>query len=263
MTAVEEGDLVLGALGQLGTRLDCAGSARLDLEGPQVLWLVASGALDLFAVDAGQEGHWHHLGRLETGSLLLGPVAGAQHTLVARPVRDCVVHRIGLRELYQPAYGYDEYGNPVLTTSPLEYALSLGVGRSLSILFQAPMGAAEVLDEDVFWMRVPPGTVQYGALYGQEAAADLLMDPAVWQSMVDQQYRLLTTLDRWIEQLERTHETRAAAGIKAGEAVRVQADRTLIASIGKPSARRTTPADADATFAACELVARAAGITLT
>ncbi|MET8978414.1 NHLP bacteriocin export ABC transporter permease/ATPase subunit [Streptomyces sp. NPDC004539] len=269
MTAVEEGDLVLGALGQLGTRLDCAGSARLDLEGPQVLWLVASGALDLFAVDAGQEGHWHHLGRLETGSLLLGPVAGAQHTLVARPVRDCVVHRIGLRELYQPVqsppemWSYDEYGNPVLSTSPLEYALSLGVGRSLSILFQAPMGAAEVLDEDVFWMRVPPGTIQYGALYGQEAAADLLMDPAVWQSMVDQQYRLLTSLDRWIEQLERTHETRAAAGIKAGEAVRVQADRTLLAAIGKPSARRTTSADADATFAACKLVAQAAGITLT
>jgi len=282
VTAVEDGDLVLGALGQLGARLDCAGSARLDLEGPQVLWLVASGALDLFAVDAGQEGHWHHLGRLEAGSLLLGPVAGAQHTLVARPVRDCVVRRIGLRELYQPVpqdvWSYDEYGNPQyapLTTSPLEYALALGVGRSLSILFQAPMGAAEDggaparvhssvgEDEDVFWMQVPPGTVQYGALYGQEAAADLLMDPAVWQSMVDQQYRLLTTLDRWIEQVERTHETRAAAGIKAGEAVRVQADRTLIASIGKPSARRTTSADADATFAACKLVAQAAGIALT
>ncbi|KND40150.1 NHLP bacteriocin export ABC transporter permease/ATPase subunit [Streptomyces acidiscabies] len=268
---VREGDLVLGALGQSGTRFDCAGSARLDLEGPQVLWLVASGALDLFAVDAGQEGHWHHLGRLETGSLLLGPVAGAQHTLVARPVRDCAVHRINLRELYQPVaqevWSYDEYGNPQyapLTTSPLEYALSLGVGRSLSILFQAPMGAAEVTDEDVFWMQVPPGSVQYGALYGQEAAADLLMDPAVWQSMVDQQYRLLTTLDRWIEQLERTHETRAAAGIKAGEAVRVQADRTLLASIGKPSAsRRTTSADADATFAACKLAAQAAGIALT
>ena len=88
------------------------------------------------------------------------------------------------------------------------------------------------------------------------------MDPAVWQGMVDQQYRLLTTLDRWIEQLERSHETRTAAGIKAGEAVRAQADRTLLASIGKPSAQRTTAADADATYAACKLVADAAGITL-
>ncbi|MGW7257245.1 NHLP bacteriocin export ABC transporter permease/ATPase subunit [Streptomyces sp. NPDC054834] len=284
MTSVPEGDLVLGALGALGTPVDCTGLNRLDLEGPQVLWLVAAGAVDLFAVDAGQQGHWHHLGRLEAGSLLLGPVPGPQHTLVARPLRDCVVHRIGLRELYQPAstqtWSYDEYGNPQYvppTTSPLEYALALGVGRSLSVLFQAPMAGDPASgdggpparahwsvgeDEDVFWMQVPPGSVQYGSLYGAEAAADLLMDPAVWQSMVDQQYRLLTTLDRWIEQLERTHETRTAAGIKAGEAVRAQADRTLLASIGRPSAKRTTAADADAGYAACKLVAQAAGITL-
>ncbi|MGW0337258.1 NHLP bacteriocin export ABC transporter permease/ATPase subunit [Streptomyces sp. NPDC003011] len=284
MTTAHEGDLVLGALGSMGTPLDCAGLSRLDLEGPQVLWLVAAGALDLFAVDAEQQGHWHHLGRLEAGSLLLGPVAGPGQTLVARPLRDCVVRRIGLRELYQPAHtqtwSYDEFGNPQYvppTTSPLEYALALGVGRSLSILFQAPTATERAAahggaparvhssageDDDVFWMQVPPGSVQYGSLYGAEAAADLLMDPAVWQSMVDQQYRLLTTLDRWIEQLERTHETRTAAGIKAGEAVRVQADRTLLASIGKRSGRRATSADADASYAACKLVAQAAGIPL-
>jgi ATP-binding cassette subfamily C protein len=286
MTTVHEGqgDLVLGALGSLGTRVDCAGFGRLDLEGPQVLWLVASGAVDLFAVDAEEQGHWHHLGRLEAGSVLLGPVAGPQHTLVARPLRDCVVHRIGLRELYQPAstqtWSYDEYGNPQYVppqTSPLEYALALGVGRSLTVLFQAPMVTERAAahggpparayssvgeDDDVFWMQVPPGSVQYGAVYGAEAAADLLMDPALWQSMVDQQYRLLTTLDRWIEQLERTHETRTAAGIKAGEAVRAQADRTLLASIGKRSGQRSTAADADATYAACKLVARTAGIPL-
>ncbi|XKK61823.1 NHLP bacteriocin export ABC transporter permease/ATPase subunit [Streptomyces sp. ARC32] len=274
MTTVreEQGDLALGALGALGTRVDCAGFNRLDLEGPQVLWLVVSGAVDLFAVDAAEQGHWHHLGRLEAGSVLLGPVTGPQHTLVARPLRDCVVHRIGLRELYQPAHtqtwSYDAYGNPQYvppTTSPLEYALALGVGRGLTVLFQAPMAAERAdapADDDVFWMQVPPGSVQYGAVYGEEAAADLLMDPALWQSMVDQQYRLLTTLDRWIEQLERTHETRTAAGIKAGEAVRAQADRTLLASIGKRSAQRTTAADADATHAACALVARAAGIPL-
>ncbi|GAA3980614.1 NHLP bacteriocin export ABC transporter permease/ATPase subunit [Streptomyces marokkonensis] len=274
MTAVHEGqgDLVLGALGSLGTRADSAGSGRLDLEGPQVLWLVASGAVDLFAVDAGEQGHWHHLGRLEAGSVLLGPVTGPRHTLVARPLRDCVVHRVRLRELYQPAstqtWSYDAYGNPQYvppTTSPLEYALALGVGRGLTVLFQAPMAtelATAPTDDDVFWMQVPPGSVQYGAVYGDEAAADLLMDPALWQSLVDQQYRLLTTLDRWIEQLEHTHETRTAAGIKAGEAVRARADRTLLASIGKRSDKHTTAADADATYAACRLVARAAGIPL-
>ncbi|MFK4107403.1 NHLP bacteriocin export ABC transporter permease/ATPase subunit [Streptomyces sp. NPDC002176] len=272
MTSTHDGDLVLGALGSLGTRVDCAGLNRLDLEGPQVLWLVAAGALDLFAVDAAEQGHWHHLGRVEAGALLLGPVAGPQHTLVARPVRDCVVHRVNLRELYQGAHtetwSYDEYGNPQYvppSSSPLEYALALGVGRGLSVLFQAPLAEDRSVapsDDDVFWMQVPPGSAQYGSMYGAEAAADLLMDPALWQSLVDQQYRLLTALDRWIEQLERTHETRAAAGIKAGEAVRAHADQTLLASIGKRSARRTTAADADAGYAACKLVARAAGITL-
>jgi ATP-binding cassette subfamily C protein len=182
-----------------------------------------------------------------------------------------VVRRIVLRELYQPVdtqtWSYDDYGNPQYvppTSSPLEYALALGVGRSLSILFQAPMAtenAAALTDDDVFWMQVPPGSVQYGSLYGAEAAADLLMDSGVWQGMVDQQYRLLSTLDRWIEQLEASHEDRTAAGIKAGEAVRAQADRTLLASIGK-SSKRPTAADADATYAACKLVARASGITL-
>ncbi|MGW5048532.1 NHLP bacteriocin export ABC transporter permease/ATPase subunit [Streptomyces griseoluteus] len=272
MTSTHDGDLVLGALGSLGRRVDCAGLNRLDLEGPQVLWLVAAGALDLFAVDAAEQGHWHHLGRVEAGALLLGPVAGPQHTLVARPVRDCVVHRVDLRELYQGAqtetWSYDEYGNPQYvppSSSPLEYALALGVGRGLSVLFQAPLAADKSVapsDDDVFWMQVPPGSVQYGSVYGAEAAADLLMDPGLWQSLVDQQYRLLTALDRWIEQLERTHETRAAAGIKAGEAVRAQADQTLLASIGKRSDRRTTAADTDAGYAACKLVAQAAGITL-
>ncbi|CAL9363185.1 NHLP bacteriocin export ABC transporter permease/ATPase subunit [Streptomyces sp. enrichment culture] len=276
MTAVHDdgpggGDLVLGALGSLGTPIDASGLGRLDLEGPQVLWLIASGAVDLFAVDAEQRGHWHHLGRLEAGSLVLGPPAGPAHTLVARPLRDCVVHRIGLRELYQPAHtqtwSYDEYGHPQYvppTTSPLEYALALGTGRGLAVLFQAPMATERAApgDDDVFWMQVPPGSVRYGSLYGAEAAADLLVDPALWQSMVDQQYRLMTTLDRWIEQLEHTHEARTAEGIRAGEAVRAQADRTLLAAIGKPSGRRATAADADATYAACELVARAAGISL-
>lgn len=133
------------------------------------------------------------------------------------------------------------------------------------MLFQAPLTEDRSVapsDDDVFWMQVPPGSAQYGSMYGAEAADDLLMDPALWQSLVDQQYRLLTALDRWIEQLERTHETRAAAGIKAGEAVRAQADQTLLASIGKRSAQRTTAADADAGYAACKLVAQAAGITL-
>ncbi|NEA48901.1 NHLP bacteriocin export ABC transporter permease/ATPase subunit, partial [Streptomyces sp. SID10815] len=124
---------------------------------------------------------------------------------------DCAVRRIALRELYRPApaetWSWDEYGRPrdvPPRSGPVEYALALGLGRSLSVLFQAPLagqGPAAPADDEVFWMQVPPGSVQYGALYGAEAAADLLMDPAVWQSVVDQQHRLLTALDRWIEEL--------------------------------------------------------------
>ncbi|MEV7140437.1 NHLP bacteriocin export ABC transporter permease/ATPase subunit [Streptomyces tauricus] len=256
----------------MGVPVDGSGLNRLDLEGPHVLWLVAAGAMDLFAVDAAQQGHWHHLGRLEAGSLLLGPVAGPQHTLVGRPLRECVLRRIELRELHRPpqteTWTYDAYGNPQYvppSTSPLEYALSLGVGRGLAILFEAPLATergAALTDDDILWTQVPPGSVRYGDLYGAEAAADLLVDPALWRTMVDQQYRLLATLDRWIEQLERAHETRTAAGIKAGEAVRAQADRTLLASISKRSGQGPGAADADATYAACRLVARAAGITL-
>ncbi|MFG2026449.1 NHLP bacteriocin export ABC transporter permease/ATPase subunit [Streptomyces sp. NPDC048825] len=269
---VAEGDYVLAALGGMGTPVDGSGLTRLDLEGPHVLWLVASGAMDLFAVDAVQQGHWHHLGRLEAGTLLLGPVAGPQHSLVGRPLRECVLRRIEMRELYQPpqteTWTYDPYGNPVFVppaTSPLEYALSLGVGRGLAILFEAPLATergAALTDDDILWMQVPPGSVQYGSVYGAEAAADLLVDPAMWQAMVDQQYRLLATLDRWIEQLERTHEDRTAEGIKAGEEVRARADRTLIASISKRSGSTGPAADADATYAACKLVARAAGLAL-
>lgn len=186
------------------------------------------------------------------------------------------MRRIALRELYRQqetaSWSYDAYGNPQYVppaTSPLEHALALGVGRGLSVLFQAPMAgeaAATPADDDVFWMQVPPGSVAYGSLYGAEAAADLLMDPGLWQGLVDQQYRLLTTLDRWIEELERGHEDRAAAGIRAGEAARAQADRTLLASLGPTggaAGRRATAAEADATYAACALVAEAAGLELT
>ncbi|MEU2880873.1 hypothetical protein, partial [Streptomyces sp. NPDC007070] len=66
-TAAHASDPVLGALGPLGAPVDCAGSNRLDLAGPQALWLVTAGELDLFAVDAERQGHWHHLGRLAAG----------------------------------------------------------------------------------------------------------------------------------------------------------------------------------------------------
>nr|WP_206324051.1 NHLP bacteriocin export ABC transporter permease/ATPase subunit [Streptomyces sp. HNM0574] len=276
----------MDALGSLGGPVDCAGVRHLPLEGPQVLWLVTGGAMDLFAVEAQQQGHWHFLGRLEPGTLLLGPVEGTRHTLVGRPLQECALRRVQLRELYRPAPAYDAYGNAYgygeeaygTQLSALEDAFALGVGRSLRLLFQAPLdgqpvpedgGAAEEedpADDGILWMHVSPGTVQYGAHHSAEAAADLLIDGATWQRLVDQQYRLLSALDRWIDRLERAHEDRAAAGIEAGEAVRAQADQALLASIGtsgRGAAGAGGLASDDATLSVCRLVAGAAGITLS
>ncbi|WP_345749741.1 NHLP bacteriocin export ABC transporter permease/ATPase subunit [Streptomyces sp. ODS28] len=294
--------MVVGALGGLGEQVDCTGVRSLGLEGPQVLWLVAGGAMDLFAVDAAAQGHWHFLGRLGPGTLLIGPVQGPQHTLVGRPLQECALRRIQLRELYRPEpsdpygsqygdpyggqsadpygdpYGYgagDTWGggSPDGALSLLEDAFAHGVGRGTRVLFEAPLDGQlgdaaqhpEGADEDILWMPVSPGSVQYGAAYGAETARDLLVDGAMWQRMVNQQYRLLTALDRWIERLERAHEDRTAAGIEAGEAVRAQADQALLASIGSTgkSPGSTPGAEDDATLAVCRMVGEASGITLS
>ncbi|MEU6486927.1 NHLP bacteriocin export ABC transporter permease/ATPase subunit [Streptomyces sp. NPDC046887] len=265
------GDPVAYALGAVGAPLTAAGPGTVPLEGPQVLWLVAAGALDLFAVDAAADGHWHFLGRLEPGALLLGPVDGTRHTLVGRPVRECALRRIPLRELASyEGWAADPGGRP----SPLEEAFALGTARGLGALMEAPLGGRAAADaavgddeDDMLWMPVEPGSVHYGPFDG-DGCAELLVDGGLWQRLVNQQYRLLSAVDRWIERLERAHEARTAAGIEAGEAERTRADRTLLAALG-PRARSTGrargggPEDEDAARAVCRLVARAAGIPLT
>ncbi|THA27938.1 NHLP bacteriocin export ABC transporter permease/ATPase subunit [Streptomyces sp. RKND-216] len=263
--------------------------------------------MDVFAVDVGEHGHWHFLGRLEPGTLLLGPVEGPRHTLVGRPLADCALRRIPLRELPYPsdgqwndtaqwndtgqwpaAAGYGDDGTGQWTqwntgqwnqyggTGPLEDAFARGVGRGLRILFEAPLdgqpvqqpagsvpGPQDAVDDEILWMPVAAGCVQHAAAY-DDGSHDLLIDPATWQHMVNQQARLLRALDRWIERLERAHEDRTAAGIEAGEAVREQADQALLDSMGRPRGEpsRTGRAGDDATLAACRLVARATGISL-
>ncbi|ROQ26633.1 NHLM bacteriocin system ABC transporter ATP-binding protein [Streptomyces sp. PanSC19] len=159
--------------------------------------------------------------------------------------------------------------------SPLEHAFALGIGRGLRVLYQAaldggPGDAPGAADDDVLWMRLTPGSIAYGAAYatgheghGGDGPGTLLVDAATWQGMVDQQYRLLHALEDWIEQLERDHEDRAAAGIEAGRAARTRADDTLLASIGRSGgAPRGRVADDDATYAVCRAVAAEARIAL-
>ncbi|MCX5197365.1 NHLP bacteriocin export ABC transporter permease/ATPase subunit [Streptomyces sp. NBC_00249] len=268
-------------MGGLGATVDCTGLRSLSLEGPLVLWLVVQGELDLFAVDAAQAGHWHFLGRLEAGTLLLGPAEGPEHTLVGRPLQGCRLRRIELRELPGPEYGAPlqqwwadqgaygaAYGAPAAQLSPLDDAFARGIGRGLRILYQAPLDGRATTgqggaDDDILWMQIAPGAVQYGAAYETEAVGTLLVDAAMWQGMVDQQYRLLYALDRWIERLERLHEDRTAAGIEAGQAAHTQADRALLASIDRSGGRSHRSASVDATFAVCRLVAHEARITLS
>jgi NHLM bacteriocin system ABC transporter ATP-binding protein len=293
---VAAADVVVGALGELGTEVDTAGARSLPLAGPHVLWLVARGALDLFAVDAVDPGRWHFVGRLEAGALLPGPVSGPRHTLVARPLPGCVLRRIHFREMVRPEYEPDPqwpYGGEQAELSPLERAFAHGIGRSLRILHEAhdldsvvPVRTYQSTEDDILWMSVEPGGLEYGPPYDEGGAWELLIDGAVWTRMVKQQSRLLFALDRWIEHLERAHEVRAAAGVKAGEAVRAQADQALLASIGgsgkspagqtarrgadpRDDTRDNTHDDArddasgDATFDACRRVAAAAGIKIS
>ncbi|WMX48707.1 NHLP bacteriocin export ABC transporter permease/ATPase subunit [Streptomyces roseicoloratus] len=282
-------DPVLAAFGGLGAGVDCSGLRALSLEGPSVLWLVAHGSLDLFAVDAAGAGAWHFLGRVGAGALLLGPAEGPRHTLVGRPSAECLLRRVDLRELYRPEPGRYEggapgwyesgtpgwygavtngsYGSGAPVASPLEDAFALGVGRGLRVLYEAPLddrtgGPDVVTDDEVVWMRVPPGSLAYGAVYEAAAAGTLLVDAALWQGMVEQQYRLLHALDGWIEERERAQEDRTAAGLAAGRAAGSEADRTLLAALGRHGGRSRGGGDADATLAVCRLVAADARIAL-
>ncbi|WP_329125216.1 NHLP bacteriocin export ABC transporter permease/ATPase subunit [Streptomyces sp. NBC_01353] len=284
-------DPVVAALGGLGSAVDCTGMRSISLEGPHVLWLLVDGAMDLFAVDSAQLGPWHFLGRLEAGTLLLGPVEGPEHTLIGRPLQGCLLRRVELRELSFPAGQWAanqwsgeqiQYGAVEPRLSPLEHAFALGVGRGLRVLYQAPLGGPATptgqvgADDDILWMQIAPGSVQYGAAYegyggdggyGGDTVGTLLVDQAMWHGMVDQQYRLLYALDTWIEQLERAHEDRTAAGIQAGEAARTQADQALLDSIGRSGGASGKGARGragdDATYAVCRLVADEARITLS
>ncbi|MFH8385813.1 NHLP bacteriocin export ABC transporter permease/ATPase subunit [Kitasatospora sp. NPDC018058] len=270
--------MVLGALGALGTPVDCATTRGLALEGPHVLWLVVEGAMDLFAVDAVRQGRWHFLGRLPAGTLLLGPADEPRHTLRGRPLHGCELRRIWLGELSRPEFADTWSERPGGGLGLLEDAFVRGIGHGLRVLFEASAGgrtdrepgqfaagAHEPADEGVAWMSVTPGSLRYDGAFDGQSTGGLLIDGAVWQRLVDQQTRLLFALDRWLERSERAHEDRAEAGIKAGEAVRAQADQALLASIGTSG---KAPADApagsdDAALAVCRLVAGAAGVAIT
>ena len=277
-------DPVIAALGALGAPVDCTGLRSLLAGGP-------AGAV----AGRGRRPRPVRRGRRAAGALALPrPARSREPCCSARsrarstpwsagPLQDCALRRdpaaravpARVRRPRRPVRAV----STAATTTPGDAALEPAGARLRARHRPQPAGPlrgpagrpdrrrrARWPTTTSCGCRWRPGSVQYGAAYSAEAAGDLLVDGAMWQRMVNQQYRLLSALDRWIEQLERAHEDRTAAGIKAGETVREQADQALLASIGRSGqgVRAARPAAPDdATYAACRLVAEAAGITLT
>ncbi len=191
---------------------------------------------------------------------------GPQHTLVGRPSQDCVLRRIPLRELYRPEYATYATGRvrstyarrtrastpPARaagpTPSPLEHAFALGIGRSLRVLFQAPLDGRPAAARP--WptttscgCRCRPAACSTAPRTARRRRATCWSTPRCGSRWSTSSTGCCPRVDRWIEQLERAHEDRTAAGIKAGEAVRARADQALLASIGRPArAGRAPPA---------------------
>ncbi|AWW43505.1 NHLP bacteriocin export ABC transporter permease/ATPase subunit [Streptomyces cadmiisoli] len=118
------------ALAQLGEHVDCSGRQIL-LNRQGALWLVTEGEFDLFAVDVGAHGPWHHIGRLGVGTICLAPVADAQHDLVLRPLRDAALRRLSVCETVQAMEGRASTRD---TARPLIPLLAEGIDRGLAVL---------------------------------------------------------------------------------------------------------------------------------
>ena len=131
--------------------------------------------------------------------------------------------------------------------TPLEHAFALGIGRSLGVLFEAPLDGDATApvrrrpwtdDDDPVDAGRRRAACSTAPRTARRPPRELLVDAgdvaAAWSTSST------GCCPRWTagsSSLERAHEDRTAAGIKAGEAVRAQADQALLASIG--SARAT------------------------
>src|SRR5215510_2794087 len=89
--AADGGERVVDLLEEYGEAVECSTVSRVDLDGRNVLWMVTAGAMDLFAVDAGQHGRWHYLGRLDGGTIVDVSIKCPRHTLLGRSWRGCLV----------------------------------------------------------------------------------------------------------------------------------------------------------------------------
>ncbi|MFJ5229611.1 NHLP bacteriocin export ABC transporter permease/ATPase subunit [Kitasatospora sp. NPDC088391] len=77
----------------IGTEADF-GPGHVPLADRDALWMVTDGAVDLFAVEGGEGGPWHFVGRFSQGAVLPGAPADRAAVPVLRPVRGARVRRL-------------------------------------------------------------------------------------------------------------------------------------------------------------------------
>ncbi|TWP50480.1 NHLP bacteriocin export ABC transporter permease/ATPase subunit [Lentzea tibetensis] len=119
-------------LGHLGEQVALPAAHRMPLDGRTTLWLVTGGELDVFAVDTGEGGRWHFIGRVRAGTILSAPVRGPKHTLVARPVGDAGLSRLRVGDLVAAQRDrWERHGGGL---SPEEKALAHGIDLGLVVL---------------------------------------------------------------------------------------------------------------------------------
>ncbi|WP_405590660.1 NHLP bacteriocin export ABC transporter permease/ATPase subunit [Streptomyces sp. NBC_01190] len=189
-------------LARLGEHVDCA-VRQISLRHPGALWLITAGEFDLYAVDIAGGGPWHHIGRLEPGTICLAPTSGPRHDLVMRPLRGAGLRRLSVRETVRAIESCEDGAT---TTRTLVAALAEGVDRGLSVLmdftrdglppqdFEALVPDTEVdLEEGgsgrplegVVWVDVLAGEVRAGGSTDSASIAradSLTLGPQDWLS---------------------------------------------------------------------------------
>ncbi|MEU0786676.1 NHLP bacteriocin export ABC transporter permease/ATPase subunit [Streptomyces sp. NPDC006173] len=103
--------------------IDCD-QPSIRVRGNNTIWLVTSGALDMFAVDTLHNTRWHHLGRLYAGAILLTPPRGSQHTLILRPLENAGLATMRASDLF----GYHA------VDSREREAVAAGIDQTLTLL---------------------------------------------------------------------------------------------------------------------------------
>ncbi|MET9634289.1 ATP-binding cassette domain-containing protein, partial [Lentzea sp. NPDC006480] len=120
---------VVSLLRELGTEVD--DERRIPLDGQGTLWLVAEGAVDIFAVDTDAGGRWHFIGTAEKGTLLCGPTPGPKHSLIARPHTDARLMKLLIRDV---ASAQKQRWQRDGLLSPQEHALARAIDAGLHLL---------------------------------------------------------------------------------------------------------------------------------